>query len=214
MRFYATSVSRTASITLTAILAALFVPATAGAEYLVPEGNSAVTQYTEGFPTAGGEKKTEGNKQPVTTRQAIGAGNAKKLEKHGPDGAAAAELAAETAPPQATSPSSDAGSGEQADRPQGKNHAKGGKPDNDPPAKRDSDTGETENTSSTAPVSGGDGPEGSSGLGEVLGAATGSSSGSLGLLLPLVIVAALAWGTAFLWRHRRHHHEPTADGNP
>ena len=44
--------------------------------------------------------------------------------------------------------------------------------------------------------------DGSSGLGEVLGQATGSSSGQLGLLLPLVIIATAAWACAFFWRQR------------
>jgi hypothetical protein len=47
-------------------------------------------------------------------------------------------------------------------------------------------------------------PHGSSGLGEVLGQATGSSSsGQLGLLLPLVVIGAIAWALAFFWRQRR-----------
>jgi hypothetical protein len=47
-------------------------------------------------------------------------------------------------------------------------------------------------------------PDGSSGLGEVIGEATGSSSsGGPGFLLPLAIVAAIAWALAYLRRRRR-----------
>jgi hypothetical protein len=203
---------RTLSIALIAALAVLVVPASAGAEYLVPEGNSAVTQYTEGYPTAGGEKKTEGGK-PVTVAKAIGAGNARKLEDHSPDGAAAAELAAETAP-QGVAPT-DPGTG--ADNEQGGGQAKNGevgKPGDSRQAKDASGSGQDEGTSGPAGVAGSDdGPSGSSGLSEVLGAATGSSSGGLGLLLPLVILAAIAWGFAFLWRGHRHS-DPAADSRP
>ncbi|HEU4736290.1 MAG TPA: hypothetical protein VFS48_04595, partial [Solirubrobacterales bacterium] len=45
-------------------------------------------------------------------------------------------------------------------------------------------------------------PDGSSGFGEVLAEATGSSSGETGLLLPLTILATAAWALAFLWRQR------------
>ena len=48
-------------------------------------------------------------------------------------------------------------------------------------------------------------PSGSSGLGEVIGQATGSSSGELGLLLPLLIIAVVIWSAAYLRRQRRDH---------
>ena len=48
------------------------------------------------------------------------------------------------------------------------------------------------------------GPGGSSGLGKVITAATGSSdSGELGLLLPLLIVCALVGSAAYFWRQKR-----------
>lgn len=46
-------------------------------------------------------------------------------------------------------------------------------------------------------------PGGSSGLGEAVGAATGTSQGLPGLLLPLAIGAAALGSLAFLWRRRR-----------
>jgi hypothetical protein len=197
-----TSNQRILSVALTAILAVLVIPASAPAEYLVPEGNSAVKQYTEGFPTAGGEKKTEGNRKPVTVAKAIGAGNAKKLEDHSADGAAAAEVAAETAPAGATptASSEEAGTGNEGQPGQ---HGNAGheRPPKAKPAKDGSDS--KQDQSGGAAANGDDGPSGSSGLGEVLAAATGSSSGSLGLLLPLTILAAVAWAIAFLWRQRQ-----------
>jgi hypothetical protein len=198
---------RTLPITLTATLAALVVPASAAAEYLVPEGNSAVSQYTEGFPTAGGERKTEGNK-PVTAAKALGAANARKLADHGPDGAAVAQIAAETAPPEAT-PVGSAGDGAgQSDRPAGDGGRR--EPAKVRPGQGGSGPKQDEEASVAAAAgNGGDGPGGSSGLGEILGTATGSSSGNLGPLLPLAILAAIAWGFAFLWRQRQHH-DPAA----
>jgi len=208
-----TQTPRTLFMALLATLALLAAPALASAEYLVPEGNSAVTQYTEGFPTGGGEKKTEGSKH-VTPGKAIGAGNAKKLEQHSPEGAAVAEVAAETAPvpvatPESTStpesggdqqPSSGKGSK------QGKPAQKQGKQHEDQPQGSDQEEG-----AAAAPAAG-DGPSGSSGAGEVLGAATGTSSGAIGLLLPLIILAAIAWGLYYAWRQRQQ--PPPAPSQP
>ncbi len=199
---------RTIPIAIAATLALLVLPASALAEYLVPEGNSAVTQYTEGFPTGGGEKKAEGtNKKAATPAKTIGAANTKKLETHGQEGTEVAEVAAETAPElEAETP---AGSGQSAE---GDKNGKQGKPANkDKPVPNDSK--QDEGGSALPPSQGGDGPSGSSGLGEVLGAATGSSSGSLGLLLPLVILAAIAWGIAFFFRQRKRD-DPAATAKP
>ena len=204
---------RTIPIAIAATLAMLVLPASALAEYLVPEGNSAVTQYTEGFPTGGGEKKAEGtNKKGATPAKTIGAANTKKLETHGQEGTEVAEVAAETAPEvEAETPEA---SGQDNSPPAESHKHKSGKQGKDAkknkPAPSDSKQDEG---SATPPPSQGDGPSGSSGLGEVLGAATGSSSGSLGLLLPLVILAAIAWGIAtFLRRHKRT--EPAATAKP
>lgn len=194
---------RTISIAVTALLAALILPAYAAAEYLVPEGNSAVNQYTEGYPTAGGEKGSDSGKETekVKPGAAIGAGNAKKLENKGPEGTAVAEVAAETAPPDVTVPS-DSGAGT------GKN-GKGGKQGSAAKNNSGNDNGAGEEEAGAAPAAGnsGSGSSGSSGLGELVSAATGTESGHLGLLLPLVILAAIAWAFAFAWRQRKR---PTA----
>lgn len=57
-------------------------------------------------------------------------------------------------------------------------------------------------TGHTAPA--GKGPEGFSGVHEVIAQATGSSdSGRMGMLLPLLILAAIAGSAFYFWRHRR-----------
>ena len=196
---------RTLSITVLATLALLALPNLAAAEYLVPEGNSAVTQYTEGFPTGGGEKKAEGSKH-VTPGKAIGAGNAKKLQQDGPEGAAVAEVAAETAPPAAPAPESTPADESHGDGKQTKSakQTQGGQNGKQQGSKQGGEE------AAAAPASGGAGPSGSSGAGAVLGAATGASSGSVGLLLPLAILATVAWGLIFFWRRDRRSSPPAA----
>jgi hypothetical protein len=184
---------------LFATIAALAVPASAAAEYLVPPGNSAVNQYTESYPTAGGDRNSEkasglGGSPP---EQTLGKRNTQRLEAQGEDGVVVAEVAAETAPSTAPAETPDrapaAGDGEQP--------GQGAKPDRP--------QGDAEPSPEAATAGGPKGPDagsggsGSSGLGEVLGQATGAStSGSMGLLLPLVVLATLAWALASLWRRR------------
>lgn len=155
-------------IALTAVAAMLAVaPAPLAAEFVPPE-NSAANQYTESFPTAGGNHNTEkgGSKGHRSPTEALGSGNAHRLQQKGQDGQAAAELAAATTP---TEPA---------------RHGKSGR---------------------VAPATAaGEPPNVNSGLSEVIGQATGtSSSGDIGWLLPLVIAAAAAWSLAFFWRRRR-----------
>ena len=71
--------------------------ATAGEGAVVPPSNSAATQYTEAFPTSGGDKKTDQARHRSPSK-VLGAKNAHRLDKQGPDGAAAAAVAAATAP--------------------------------------------------------------------------------------------------------------------
>jgi hypothetical protein len=209
--------SRTIPIAIATLLAALLLPASALGEYLVPEGNSAVTQYTEGFPTGGGEKKAGGaGGKKATPAQTIGAKNAKKLEDHSPEGAEVARVAAETAPEEVvpSEPSGDSsgqksgGKGQAHKQGSGDKQAKGKKQ-----PRGDSKQDEGQATVPPATASG-DGPSGSSGLSEILAAATGSSStGHLGLLLPLAILAALAWGLVYFFRQRKQA-EPPATAKP
>ncbi len=182
-------------------IALLAAPSGASAtEALVPPGNSAATQYTEAIPTGGGEKSTEGtgHKRPRSPQQTLGAKNTKRLESQGAVGRATAELATETAPsagpPPAAQPRANASphSGGKpapggAKRPgDGAGHAPpepGASPTAKPPAATTS---------------------GSSGLGSVLAAATGtSSSGQIGALLPLALLATMLWAIYWLARQRR-----------
>ena len=152
---------------LAAAIAVASLPPVAMAQRVVPPGNSAVNQYTETFPTAGGgaPASDRGERSPA---EVLGAGNAGRLEVLGPQGRAAAVLAAATAPSRSVA---------------GKRAASGGGGGSRPRA---------------------GGPSGSSGLDEVIGQATGSSSsGQMGLLLPLVIVGAVVGSLAYLWRRKR-----------
>ena len=196
------------AIAAASAVAALALPAAAAAEYYVPPANSAANQYTESFPGAGGE--SHGKRKQVTPGTALGAGNAEKLEKKGPAGKATAEIAAETAPPQLVD--SGSSSGDDAGKTGGN-----GRPDDKGGEQGDGkDEGEG---GSGAPGTGGSGggssgggqgttakvqqPQGSSGLGQVFGQATGMSDGNLGLWLPLAIVLTLIGSIAYWVRMRQ-----------
>lgn len=170
---------RTGLCTLAAAIAILALPPVSTAT-LVPPENSAATQYTEAFPTAGGPQGTGrgshgGTRSPT---KVLGAANTRKLDVQGAQGRATASAAAATAPSVVTP---------------GKNEQHGAR-------------GGTRHASrSAAPSSSPGVPGGSSGFGEVIGQATGSSSsGELGLLMPIVIVAAITSSLVYLWRRRRH----------
>lgn len=188
---------------LAAAIAVLALPSAAAAENLVPPDNSAVNQYTESFPTAGGDKDSEKAKEKgVTPAQTLGAKNAKRLEEQGEEGRKVAEVAAETAPaptessasapapaPRGDDEGGDKGGTDERPQPDAKADAGGG--GGGPPSSGGNDAG------------GATASSGSSGLGEVLGQATGfSHSGQMGMLLPLALLAGLAWALAFLWRRR------------
>lgn len=169
-------------------------------ETLVPPDNSAVNQYTESYPTTRGNKTIHapkgsggqhGQQKERSPQEVLGSRNSKRLEQHGDDGAAVADLAAETAPPtaggggggQAGSTGEPAGGGGGATQGKGQSPAGGG--------------GAAEPNGSDS--------DGSSAFGEVVGQATGSSSSDgLGLILPLLILAAVLWALLYAWRHRRH----------
>lgn len=192
------------AIAAASAVAALALPAAAAAEYYVPPANSAANQYTESFPGAGGESSGKGKK--VTPGTALGAGNAKELEKKGPAGKATAEMAAETAPPQLVDHGS--GGGEEAGK-TGGNGQPGDKGDEQ--GGGESGSGAAGTGGSNGGPSGGGGnaaanaqqPQGSSGVGQVLGQATGVSDGNLGLWLPLAIVLTLIGSVAY-WVQTRH----------
>src|SRR3954454_20303165 len=90
---------------LLAMIAILAASTAAHAEYLVPPGNSAATQYTEAVPTAGGPKATNSHKQGAgkSPKQVLGDHNAAKLDAQGPEGRQVAQVVAATAPDTVTS---------------------------------------------------------------------------------------------------------------
>ncbi len=189
------------SILFAALLWASLAPV-AQAEYLVPEGNSAVNQYTEGVPSAGGQKGTRNGEfsEPVSTQKKIGAKNAEKLSEQGAEGQAAAEVAAETAPePVAAESNSEPAPKKSGKSKKGHESQAGGNENG-----KQKSGGGGGATSGEPPASGGDtSASGSSSTSGILAAATGAEDGHLGLLLPLIIVAALAWGVAYAVRDRK-----------
>jgi len=196
------------AIAAASAVAALALPAVAAAEYYVPPANSAANQYTESFPGAGGE--SHGKRKPVTPGTALGAGNAEKLEKKGPAGKAAAEIAAETAPPQlvdhGSSGSDDTGKTGGKGQSDGKSGETGNGQDEGESGSRAPATGGSNGGSSgggNGASGGAQQPQGSSGFGQVLGQATGVSDGNLGLWLPLAIVLTLIGSVAY-WVRARH----------
>jgi hypothetical protein len=178
-------------------------PAAAGAaeETVVPPSNSAATQYTEAFPTSGGDKKTDQAPRHRSPSKVLGGKKAHKLEQQGPDGQAAAEAAAATAPqPAAPSPTTAAApdSGGQGGS-SGERHSSAG------PAIRQAKTPPTRVLTpagrATHPVAQ---PAGSSGLESAIGEATGlSSSGRSGTLLLLILLATILWAFGYLWQQRQ-----------
>ena len=102
-----------------AIAVASFPPVTV-AQPVVPPGNSAVNQYTETYPSAGGGAVAtdKGTRSPA---EALGARNAQRLEAMGSEGRAAAALAAATAPIRRTAggPSGSGDDGAKAGEPAG-----------------------------------------------------------------------------------------------
>jgi hypothetical protein len=185
---------------LLAATAALFaLPQTASADYYVPPSNSAATQYTESFPTAGGERDAEnGNSKHHSPAKVLGGRNAQRLESQGPEGDAVAEIAAETAPAETAVTTAATESS--------KSHAGHGaaKPQTNSKARHPKSSGTPQQTDHNPQSLVAAEPSGSSGLLEVIGQATGSSSsGGLGLLLPLVLLGTVAWAIAYVSSKRR-----------
>lgn len=183
-----------------AVAALLVLPGAAPGASLVPPGNSAANQYTETFPTAGGNAEAKG-KGKATPGDVLGTGNAKKLDSKGREGREAAAVVTATAPPPATgSPAGGAG-GTGGSGAGGDTQAGGGSGGGQPNGGGAASGGGSQAVPGNATAAD---SEGSSGLGEVLGQATGSSSsGGIGLLLPLIVLASVVWAVAFFLRRRR-----------
>jgi hypothetical protein len=184
-----------------AVAAALLAPSTAIAAGIVPPGNSAVNQYTQTIPTSRGNKEVRqgGHRSPS---KALGPRATKKLQKQGKDGRSAAELAAAGTPAGAVgggSGSGPAGGGNGGATGNGGGSAATG---GSAGAGGGSGAQSSGGVGSAKAIAAAD--EGKSGFNQVLGEVTGtSSSGDLGLLLPLAIIAASVWCAAYFWRHRR-----------
>ncbi|MGH3427197.1 MAG: hypothetical protein ACRDQZ_06470 [Mycobacteriales bacterium] len=183
------------------------VASAASTPAVVPPENSAAAQYTEAVPTAGGDKPTGGGKTGHRSpAKVLGSHNANKLEAQGKSGREVAEVVAATAPEtkpggaqttvgRSTAPTPGvAGAAQRSKSPKASRHGRA--------SRRGVHSGPApQEVRVTAPS---ELPNGSSGFGEVLAEATGSSSGGqLGALLPLAISASIAWSLASLWRRRR-----------
>lgn len=188
--------SKYAAVLATLVLAAFAAPVAHAEGEIVPPGNSAVIQYTETIPSAGGQKDAEGKKSKVKPGDVLGDSTTRKLESKGKTGQEVADFAAETAPPSATKQ-------QQSSQPSSSEKGQGGE-------------GKKQGQGAPPPSGGGNGPgsgqvesggslgaaEGSSAVGQIVSQATGTSSGELGLLLPLIILGAAAWAGTYYWRKR------------
>jgi cobalamin biosynthesis Mg chelatase CobN len=201
---------RTTAIAIATFCVALSLPAVAVAGPYLPPGNSAATQYTETFPSSGGNVEVNG---PLAAgggspEKALGKKTADALAAHGAEGEQVAQLAAEAAPQ---------GGGAAADGKSGDQEAGGGAKSHHRGSNSGGGAGGPGSGGSTGPGggsagSGGGGSaasaSGGSAAGQVVSYATLSSSGSMGIFLPLVLLAALAWAIFYLWRRRGEGSEP------
>jgi hypothetical protein len=209
------------AIAMTVFAALMAIPSQAAAENIVPPGNSAATQYTEVFPTAGGNAAIKngsiGGGKKGAAEKTLGQATTKALEEHGSEGRAVVELASEGAPAPSPAPeggeggasgaSGNGGSGEESKGTAaggastgqggggsggaGGSHSGGAKAGGQPAASIPAAT------AAGAQVSGDSGPA------AILAQATGSSSGTMGIFLPLLLLVALVWAAAYSWRQRQ-----------
>jgi hypothetical protein len=199
-------------IALTALALVASCASSAAAGTLVPPGNSAANQDTETFPTSKGEEDAQHKKKSgVTPADVLGAGKAHKLEDKGATGKAVAEFTAETSPSAVDSSTQEGGETGSA-KPGKPGKSKGDKNGTGAPS------GGSEGGSGGASGAGGGGggqppaagsaagaasSSGSSGLGEIASQATGTSSGTVGLWLPLILIAVVIWSAAYVWKNRQ-----------
>src|SRR3954469_21624068 len=193
-------------IWVSTLLASLLLVSAAAAETVVPPGNGAATQYTEGFPTSSGNAVSgngiNGGGRRSSPSHVLGHSNAEKLEGEGQVGKETARVAAETAPSRA-GPSPAPASRRSGGSPQ---DTAGGGNAGQVAANDGGDSGVQTQSLVQHTGRSAESGDGSSGLGEVIGQATGSSSGESGLLLPLVLLAAVVGAFAYAWRRRRVAH--------
>ena len=189
------------------MLAFSALPSVAAAESVVPPGNSAATQYTETFPTTGGNAEVNGSingggNSPKgggrSPSKVLGSHTANQLESHGQEGRTVATLATESAPEGGGEGGGVGGGSGKGGGSNGGQAAKGGSGSGAPSG--GSVGGAQAVSGSTLSAAA---PAGSSGLSEVLSHATGSSSGEMGIFLPLVLLAAPLCALAYAWRRRQ-----------
>jgi hypothetical protein len=220
--------STKAAIAVAALAASLATPAFAvGAPY-IPPGNSAVNQYTETIPSAGGAVVAEGisgGNSKGSPEKNLGHHTTKVLKQHGAEGEAVAALASEGAAAPASEPETESSEATEASESSGGKKSSGGSKSKGGEGKSEkggaaggagnggSGNGGAGGTGSTS--GGGGGGEsatpqnvpvsanGSSALGQVVSHATLSSGGSAGIFLPLALLAALVWAVVFVVRRRR-----------
>lgn len=203
MQIQATA-QRTRLCLLTAAIALAALPASAAAEAYVPPGNSAATQYTEAVPTAGGPKATTHSKhgQSRSPGKVLGTHKTAKLDAQGSEGRAAAELAASTAPTAISGGNEGASAihphGSPKTAPNGSGSGGGRSEGGEVPANPPGGPAPHNETLTSYKA-----PGGSSAVDEVAGQATGSSSGELGIWLPLLIAAVVIWSGAYVLRRQR-----------
>jgi hypothetical protein len=180
------------------VVAFAAVSPVAAAETVIPPGNSAATQYTEAFPTSGGEADVnkEIDASNLEPSKVLGKHKTQALENQGSDGKQVAIITAVTgpqpppaeAPDQTSHPAKHKPARSQGGHEPAQQQASSGGGAGEPPA------------GASVTVSQ---PSGSSGLGEILGQATGASSGQLGLLLPLILIGTVFISLTYVWRQRR-----------
>ena len=154
-------------------LAALALSGTASAQTVVPPENSAVNQYTESFPSAGGNVPSGGigGKHGGSPAKVLGKAQAARLRVLGPTGRATAQLAAAGVP---------------------------GTVDAHPGSGAPGAPGKHWGSASGANLSGESGLK--QVLSQITGT---SGSGEMGLLLPLLISMAVVVAIAFAMGKRR-----------
>lgn len=191
---------------LAALALVVAIPAGAGAEN-IPPGNAGANQYTEVYPTGGGNRNAYAEGDELSPDKVIGKKNVTKLKQHGEEGEEVAELAAETAPVSegeaevvvVDEESSGGGAGSGGSGANGGGNGGGGAP-----ADETSNQQPQIDSAKTTPITADTDVQGSGGFGEVVSQLFGTSGTGMGALLPLLMLGAIAWAFLFAARQRQH----------
>jgi hypothetical protein len=190
---------------LAAVVAAVASPASSLANPThVPPGLSGANQYTETLPGPGGDEPTSSSgKAAGKPEETLGKADTERMEAQGPEGRAAAELAAQTAP-EATAESAPSPTTEpshHSKRSKASKQKHGSKQKSGSKKKRTSHA--KNNAAATSKSFEQAGPSGSSGVEQVAASLAGSSdSGGMGPLLPILIGLAAIFAIGYLIRNR------------